>query len=160
MHLKTPLLLTVAAAFVVIAPAAERRRPMGDFQATTLTGETLTRDSLKGKPYLLQFWTTWCGYCRRDQPAVEEFIRDKGENIPVVCVNVKESRRTVTSYLADAPRSCKVVLTEDTNLTAIVKQTGYPKYILVDAEGNIASVQNGAGGIEGLRAMLAEAGVQ
>jgi thiol-disulfide isomerase/thioredoxin len=140
--------------------SGQTRPPMPDFKAKTMNGESLTRDSLKGKPYLLQFWTTWCNYCRSDQPAVEQFIREKGRQIPVICVNVEESRETVTKYLATAPRSCKVVLTEDTNLTRIVKPKGFPKYVLVDAKGTIGSIQDGAGGMDALRETLAEAGLK
>ena len=41
------------------------------FTAQTLDGETFTSTSLSGKVVLLEFWTTWCPYCRSDQPAVE-----------------------------------------------------------------------------------------
>jgi thiol-disulfide isomerase/thioredoxin len=153
---------TLAAGLLVagIAVAAGPRRPMPDFKGKTITGESFGKQSLIGKPYLLQFWTTWCNYCKGDQPAVEQFIRERGKTIPVYCVNVNESRDAVTRYLSTAPRSCKVVLSEDTNLTGIVKPTGFPKYVLVDAQGNIGSIQNGAGGIEGLYETLAEGGLK
>jgi thiol-disulfide isomerase/thioredoxin len=159
-QLTTRLSLAAAATFTLVASAAEPRRPMPDFKAKTLTGETMTKQSLKGKPYLLQFWTTWCNYCRGDQSAVEQFIRERGKRIPVICVNVDEPREVVMKYLSTAPRSCKVVLTEDTNLTGIVKPKGYPKYVLIDAQGNIGSIQSGAGGIEALYETLAEAGLK
>jgi thiol-disulfide isomerase/thioredoxin len=154
------LSFSAVAVFAFSAVAAEPRRPMPDFKAKTLTGEVLSKQSLKGKPYLLQFWTTWCNYCRGDQPAVEQFIRERGKTIPVICVNVEEPREVVTKYLSTAPRSCKVVLTEDTNLTGIVKPKGFPKYVLIDAQGNIGSIQSGAGGIEALYETLAEAGLK
>lgn len=50
------------------------------FSGKTMTGERFDANSLKGKPVLIQFWTTWCGYCRREQPALEtihkEYARD------------------------------------------------------------------------------------
>lgn len=140
--------------------AAAPVTPLPDFRAKTLTGEVLTKSTFKGKPLLIQFWTTWCNFCRSDQPAVEQFIREKGKQIPVVCVSVEEPRATVAKYLSTAPRRCKVVLTEDTNLTAMFQPKGYPKYVLVDAKGNIANVQEGAGGIEALRETLADAGLK
>ena len=41
--------------------AVDAREVAPAFHATTLDGEKLTRDGLKGKPVLIQFWTTWCG---------------------------------------------------------------------------------------------------
>ena len=41
---------------------------MQPFKAKTLNGESFTNESLKGKAYLIQFWATWCGYCKRDEP--------------------------------------------------------------------------------------------
>jgi hypothetical protein len=34
------------------------------FSGKTMTGERFDANSLKGKPALIQFWTTWCGYCQ------------------------------------------------------------------------------------------------
>src|SRR5579862_6414067 len=56
------LLLTLLSA-VSYAQAGDAAPP---FVARTLTGETFTNDSLKNQVVLLQFWTTWCPYCRRD----------------------------------------------------------------------------------------------
>ena len=158
--MKSSIFLSLAAAAAILASAAEQRPAMPDFRGKTLSGEAFSKESLKGKHYLLQFWTTWCNYCRGDQPAVEQLIREKGKTIPVICISVNESRDAVMKYLSTAPRSCKVVVTEDTNLTGIVKPTGFPKYVLVDPKGNIGSVQNGAGGIDALRETLAEAGLK
>src|SRR4051794_32134316 len=92
------------------------REPAPRFRAKSLDGETFTNDSVKGKYVLLQFWATWCKYCRGDQEAVDEIseeFRDKG--LVVLAVDVNESKKTVSKYLAESPRSCKIVLTADTN---------------------------------------------
>jgi hypothetical protein len=51
------------------------------------------------------------------------------------------------------------VLTEDTNLAAMFPGNGFPHYILIDRNGNIAGTQNGAGGESSLRQLLARAGL-
>ena len=109
------LFLTLLSALTV----AEAREAAPQFTASTLRGETFTNDSLKGRVTLLQFWTTWCPYCRRDQPVVENVTRDfSGQGLVVIAVNVRESRETVKKYLEEHARSCHIVLTEDTNLVA------------------------------------------
>ena len=96
------------------------REPAPRFHAKTMTGEQFTNDSVKGKIVLLQFWTTWCPYCRREQSLVDdinqEFL-DKG--LVVLAVDVGESKKKVKKYLEDNPRTCRIVLTEDTNLAAM-----------------------------------------
>ncbi len=125
------LFLMLVSAFTV----AEAREAAPQFTASTLRGETFTNDSLKGRVALLQFWTTWCPYCRRDQPVVENITRDfAGQGLVVIAVNVHESGETVKKYLEEHARSCHIVLTEDTNLVAEFQSQEFPA-LCVDRSG-------------------------
>jgi thiol-disulfide isomerase/thioredoxin len=137
------------------------RQPAPKFVATTLRGEKLTNESLKGKVVLLQFWATWCSFCRGDQPAVDALVRDfAGKGLVVLAVDVGESRSKVEAYLRDSPRACHIVLAEDTNLASIFAPTSFPLYVLIDKDGNLAAAQRGAGGESALRRLLQEAGLE
>lgn len=131
--------------------AYETGQPVPRFTATTTDGVRFTNQTLKGRVVLLQFWTTWCGVCRAAQPGLDDLdeeFADRG--LVVLAVNVGESKRTVKRYLDSKPRSCKVVLTEDTNLAAIFPTRGVPMYVLIDRDGRILATQSG-GGAESLR---------
>ncbi len=144
---------------VVVAVAADNE-PAPHFNAKTLTGEKFTNDSLKGHVVLLQFWTTWCPYCRREQPLVdslEKEFRDQG--LVVLAIDVNESKKAVKKYLEQNPRSCRIVITEDTNLAAMYAANSYPIYVVIDRDGNIVGEQRGAAGERALRRMLARAGL-
>ena len=41
-----------------------------------MDGESFNNESVKGKTVLVQFWATWCKYCRSDESAVEAVTRD------------------------------------------------------------------------------------
>ena len=109
---------------------------------------------------MIQFWATWCQYCRRDQGAVDEVVRDFDKDLLVLAVNMGEPKGKVKRYLQDTPRSCKIVLAEDTNLAAMFAARSYPLYILIDREGKIAGRQNGAAGQAALRGLLRKAGLE
>lgn len=160
--MKRRILLSLFA-LLLAAPllAVRNRQPAPPWRARTLDRQVFDNAAAKGRFVLVQFWTTWCGYCRRDQPAVEEIIKKYSQNdLTVLCVAVGQSRATVTKYLAQSPRSCKVVVNDDTNLPAVFGVDGFPKYVVFDKEGKVAGEQEGAGGEDSLRGLLADAGLK
>lgn len=136
------------------------KEPAPHFSAKTTEGEKFSNDSIKGKVVLLEFWTTWCGFCANEAAFVDKIgheLADKG--LVVLAINVGESKKTVKKYLDVHPRNCKIVLMEDTNLAAMYQATVYPIYVVIDRDGNIAATQRGAGGEPALRRLLAKAGL-
>ncbi len=131
------------------------------FQAKTASGEKFSNASIKGKVVLLQFWTTWCPYCRGEQKIVDQLQQEfADQGLLVLAVDVGEGKKKVQKYLEENPRQCRIVLTEDTNLAAMYAANNYPIYVVIDRDGNIAAQQKGAGGERALRAMLRRAGLE
>ena len=162
--LPRPLHVLLAAALVLSTTQAfaldEEGQPAPRFHAKTATGETFTNDSVKGKVVLLQFWTTWCPYCRREQSLVDTIDREFApKGVVVLALNVGAAKKKVMQYVQETPRSCRVVFTEDTNLAAMYQANSYPIYVVIDRDGNIAAEQRGAGGERSLRRMLRQAGL-
>jgi thiol-disulfide isomerase/thioredoxin len=150
------LLVLALAAFALERPG----EPAPRFHAKSMDGEKFSNDSLKGKVVLLQFWATWCKFCRGDQPVVDELTREFADRgLVVLAVDYLESKKTVNRYLSQMPRACKIVLTEDTNLVAMYQAKSFPLYVLIDRDGNVAGTQKGAGGERALRRLLAKAGL-
>ena len=134
---------------------------MPNFTAKTLSGETFTNQSVRGSVVLLQFWTTWCPVCREDQPAVESISSEfAAQGLVVLAVDVHEPEATVRQYLQKRPRSCPIILTQDTDLVAKYKPHSFPLYVAIDRDGNVAGTQSGAGGEESLRHILRRAGLK
>jgi len=55
-----------------------------DFSQDTPEGETISLKDFRGKVVLLDFWASWCGPCRRENPNVVkmyEKYKDKGFEI-------------------------------------------------------------------------------
>ena len=140
--------------------ATSGKEPAPRFSARTTESEKFSNDSIKGKIVLLEFWTTWCKFCVDEAPFVDKVGQELAEKgLVVLAVNVGESKKTVKKFLESHPRNCKIVLMEDTNLTAMYQATVYPIYVVIDRDGNIAATQRGAGGEDALRRLIGRAGL-
>jgi len=152
--------LFLLTAFCVFA-GPKSKEPAPRFNAKTTEGETFNNASIKGKVVLLEFWTTWCGFCKDEAGFVDKIgheFADKG--LIVLAVDVAESKKTVKKYLEQHPRNCRIVLTDDTNLAAMYQATVYPIYVVIDRDGNVAGTQRGAAGESALRKLLALGGLE
>jgi thiol-disulfide isomerase/thioredoxin len=149
----------IALTLFLAATVAAETAP--NFHAKSIDGESFTSESLKGKVVLIQFWATWCKYCRGEQPVVDELTREFADRgLVVLAVDFMEPKKTVKKYLAEMPRTCKVVLTEDTNLVAMYPSRSFPLYVVIDRDGNVAGTQKGAGGERSLRLLLRKEGLE
>jgi len=91
---------------------------------------------------------------------VDNIDRDfASQGLVVLAIDVHESEDKVRKYLQASPRTCRIVLTEDTNLVAQFAPHGFPFYVVVDRDGNIAGTQHGSGGEQSLRGLLRRAGL-
>jgi len=159
--LRTALACVLLLSAATVFAASNAKEPAPRFNAKTTDGEKFSNESIKGKVVLLEFWTTWCGYCNEEAPFIDKIgkeLADKG--LLLLAINVGESKKTVTKFLVQHPRNCKIVLMEGTNLAAMYQATAYPIYVVIDREGNIAGTQRGAGGESALRRLIARAGIE
>jgi thiol-disulfide isomerase/thioredoxin len=124
-------------------------------------GAEIDLASLRGKVVLLDFWTTWCAPCKREQPNLEKLHQEfGGQGVVVLGVNVGEDRSTVQDFLKKSGFTYPVVPVNDAaELIARLSVNAYPTMVLVDRDGNIASYEVGVRGEEALRPDLEKLGV-
>jgi len=154
-------LFAAASMYLAIPSSARALDTQVKFKARTVDGEDFSTDSVQGKVVLVQFWATWCPYCKRDAPAVDAISQEfQDQGLVVLAVDVAESKKTVTKFLAESPRHCKIVLMADTNLAAWFAPKSFPYYAVIDRYGKEAGEQRGAGGERSLRHLLHQAGLR
>jgi thiol-disulfide isomerase/thioredoxin len=83
-----------------LPPVFPRQAP--GFALTTLAGQPVSLDSLRGGVTLLDFWATWCAPCRKSMPelqALHERYADKGFRVLGVSIDEKADAK-VRKYVA------------------------------------------------------------
>ena len=73
------ILLIGLIAYIWFRPPAtvtDLNETLPNLSFTTLDGRTGTLEGLRGKVVLVNFWATWCPYCRKEMPAIQRFYKD------------------------------------------------------------------------------------
>jgi thiol-disulfide isomerase/thioredoxin len=128
-----------------LAAAPQNGDPAPAFTLKTLDGKTMTRDSLKGKVVVIDFWATWCGPCIKALPEIKE-LRQKnaGQPLVVVSVSVDEQRAPVEEFVRKNGMDWPQVWDNQGQLAGKVFQVAsLPSYVVIDAQGRIAYRQKG-----------------
>jgi thiol-disulfide isomerase/thioredoxin len=82
-------------------PELARARMAPPFSVTTLGGQRVSMDELKGKVVLIDFWATWCGPCREALPHMKDIAKKfNGQPLVILSVSLDENEQTWKEFVA------------------------------------------------------------
>ena len=112
------------------------REKAPDFVLNDMNGKKVTLSEYKGKPVLLNFWATWCGYCRKERPHLNSLYNEyKEKGLVVLSVSTDRSVEKVRSYLKKIPADFIVLSDSDGRTASEYGIRGYPSSFLIDRNG-------------------------
>lgn len=114
------------------------------FTVTDPNGNQVSLEDLRGKPVVVNFWATWCGYCVSEMPHFEDIYQQYGDRIHILMVNVQESLDTASSFIKEADYTFPYYLDASGNTAAAYGVTGLPATFFIDADGNAVAQVRGA----------------
>ena len=118
-----------------------------DFELQDLNGQVVSLSGLRGRPVMVNFWATWCTYCRLELPLIQEIYdgwTGKPPSVVVLTIDVGESASTVTNYMQGRGFSFPVLLDTRETIAGRYRIAGYPTTFFIDEDGIIQAKKVGA----------------
>ena len=133
------------------------RRLSQDLTPALADGEVDVRE-LRGTPFVLNFWASWCVPCREEAPLLQrrwEQTRDQG--VLFVGLNMQDVREDARAFLDEFGLDFLNVRDEDNSSARRYEMTGIPETFFVSARGEIVGHVVGVVSREQLDAGIAAA---
>lgn len=116
-----------AAAAAFVAGGLLAAAPASALTATPYTPATLAAAQQSGKPFLIDFFATWCSTCRAQERVIEGLIKENPAYGTILVIRVdwdEHERGELVREMAIPRRSTLVVMRGETELGRIVAETG------------------------------------
>jgi thiol-disulfide isomerase/thioredoxin len=133
-------------------PELARARMAPPFVVTTLNGQRISMDDLKGKVVLLDFWATWCGPCREALPHMRSLAKSfEGQPLVVLSISLDSDEQKWKDYVAKNEMTW--LQYRDGGFTGSIARMfaveAIPHTFTIDADGVLQDERIGDASIEG-----------
>jgi len=121
---------------LIPSPLIDKPVPAFDLPVLASPGQRMSKDSFLGKPYLVNFWASWCVSCRVEHPAITDLA--KLNLVRIVGMNFRDEEQDAIAWLNQFGNPYDINLS-DLNGRVSIDFGVYaaPETLLVDPSGTI-----------------------
>lgn len=124
-----------------------------DFTVVDGEGKTVKLSDFKGKPVVLNFWATWCGYCVAEMPDFDA-ASEKYPDVQFMMVNatdgVQETIEKAKAFVKEQGFSFDVFYDTAMQAVSAYGVSSFPITYFIDANGDLVAWGNGMLDMESL----------
>ena len=139
------------------SPAGLEGKSAPSFALPSVTGSTISLESLRGKFVLIDFWATWCPPCRMALPHIQKLSQERGD-LTVVTIS-SDPLEVAREFLDDNAYTFATLIDQSHAVSRSYGVTGIPTTFILGPDGTIRKHLVGYHTEPQLRAALALAGL-
>ncbi len=109
-----------------------------DFTLLNPDGKKLSLKDYRGKLVFLNFWATWCEFCRDEMPGMERLYQEfKGKGFEILAVNVKDKRSDALAFVKKLKLTYPILMDPEGEIGLLYGAFGMPATYLIDEKGMV-----------------------
>jgi len=116
-----------------------------DFTTVDLEGNEKKLSDFRGNYVYIDIWATWCGPCKQEIPFLKEMDKTfEGQELVILSVSIDDTQEPWKKMVADEELTGTHLFIDGAWGSSLVKDykiAGIPRFMLVDPEGKIVTVQ-------------------
>ena len=126
---------------------SSQRQQAVDFTVFDAEGQEVKLSDFFGKPVVVNFWATWCGYCKQEMPDFQEVYEEYKDQVHFLMIQStdgsRETKEMGEAYIQEEGYSFPVYYDENREGVYVYSVYSLPTTILLDAEGRVAAYNPG-----------------
>lgn len=109
------------------------------------SSEPVTLSSFTGKPVIVHFWATWCGYCEEEFSLLQDALEARrAAGLVILAIDYEDRREDVIEYGQAHNLTFPLLLDKDGHITDdTYRVDGFPTSFFIYPDGTISFIQIG-----------------
>ena len=118
-----------------------------DFTVYDTNGKEKKLSDFVGKPIVVNFWATWCGYCVKELPDFEKIYQQYGNDVSFLMVDLadgsRETKKDAEKFIKTYSYTFPVYFDLDFSASEAYSIRSIPMTLILDKEGNLVETHYG-----------------
>lgn len=138
-----PLILSIAVAAIMLllspqnllAQDGQKSAPSFDLEVLQGNASGILEES-RGKVVILEFWATYCGWCKATHPKLAHFANKHGDQVVVLGISSQKKSRLIR-YLRRHDTGLTILHDPKSKISRRYRAMATPTLVVIDAEGRL-----------------------
>jgi peroxiredoxin len=113
------------------------------FSLSTLDGQQIKSDDLRGKVVLLNIWATWCPPCRAEMPAMQQVYQEyQAQGFEILAVNstAQDTFANLDPFVTEYGLTFPILLDPQGDVTRLYQARSLPTSFFIGRDGIIREI--------------------